>query len=452
MYRLIITIWFILFAFHWLGAQDKLDFNTVNNETYRLYLAQEWDSLIVTGTKALHGDIDYYYLRMRLGIACYNKKKYRKAAGHFTHALSFNQDDPVALEYLYFSRLLSGKQDQAEHVRKRFKGDLALKLPPPKARFLDQLSLEYTFNKGVNDEFFENLQEVYPLTAAGVQYTTRHFSNFSLSLVNSIAPGISLIHTYNYLVKSNHYFYSDGTTSFHMPNQHVFQHQYYFSPRFTTSSGFIFTPMFHILRIRHETAEDTGQGYMGGSSQWTNSYLYETDFATGMSFQKGIGSIDLDLGGWYSKINGADQIQNRLGITWFPLGNLNLYAGGYMNSQVEISPGEEHVFRYIPELLFGFAISEKVWFDLKTAIGEMANYLENNGSIVYNSFSEMIDKKIQFMITVPVTDKGSLLYFGGKWTSNRSEFFPFEPALANDISNTIQYNAYSIFGGLSWKF
>jgi len=425
MYRLIITIGLILFTFSGIRAQDELDFNTINLETYRLYLAQEWDSLIVLGKEALHGETDYYYLRMRLGIAYYSKQNYRKAAGHFTHALSFNQDDPVSLEYLYFSRLLSGKDDQANHVRKRFKGDLALKLPPPRGKFLQQLSAEYLYNKGVNDEGFENLPEVYVVSAPGVQYTTRHFSNVSLSLVNSIAPSVRLIHAYNFLVKSNHYFYNDGFASYHLPDQQVIQHQYFFSPQFTTPSGFVFMPMFHVIRVAYETVFDTGQGFQGGTSLWTTSTLYETDFVTGLGFQKGLGNFDLHLGGWYSEINNADQIQNRLGITWFPLGNLNLYTGGSMNSQVENTQEGEGVFRIIPEILLGFSISEKVWFDLKAAMGEMTNYLENNGMIVYNSFYEVVDKKATFSISIPLTEKGSLLYFGGRWSSNRSEFYPF---------------------------
>jgi len=335
-------------------------------------------------------------------------------------------------------------------VRKRFKGDLALKLPPQKGKFFEQISLEYLYNKGVNDDVFENLSEAYSVTAAGVQYTTRHFSNVSLSLINSIAPGISLTHAYNYLVKSNHYFYNDGFTSYYLPDQQVFQHQYYISPQFTTPAGFVFMPMFHVIRVGHETVE-TGQGFQGGTNLWNEVYLYETDFVTGLGFQKGLGSFDLLLGGWYSKVNGADQIQNRLGITWFPLGNLNLYTGGSMNSQVESTPEREGVIRIIPELLFGFSISEKVWFDLKAAMGEMTNYLENNGMIVYNSFSEITDKKIQLMITVPFTDKGSVFYLGGKWTVNRSKFHPFDPNLT-DVTNTVKYNALSLYGGLSWKF
>ena len=81
------------------------------------------------GKIALKQDMDFYYLRMRMGIARYNQKKYRQACGHFKHALELNQADPLALEYLYYSLLFSGQSEQAGIVRGEFKGDLALRLP-----------------------------------------------------------------------------------------------------------------------------------------------------------------------------------------------------------------------------------------------------------------------------------------------------------------------------------
>ena len=80
----------------------------------------------------------------------------------------------------------------------------------------------------------------------------------------------------------------------------------------------------------------------------------------------------------------------------------------------------------------------------------MSNYLENNGAIVYNSFSEIMDQKVQISLSVPVTKKGSLLYLGGRWASMRSEYYAFDPEAPEDI-NTILYNSFSIYGGISWK-
>ena len=146
----------------------------------------------------------------------------------------------------------------------------------------------------------------------------------------------------------------------------------------------------------------------------------------------------------------TEQIQNRLGLTWYPSGNLNLYAGGYLNSQYEMSDSGS-VIRIIPELLVGIGIAEKVWLEINGAVGEMSNYLEQNGSIVYNSFSDVIQKKVSLSVSVPIADKGSLLYLGGRWTSNQSGFYPFDPA-QNEITNYITYNTLSIYGGVSWKF
>ncbi len=123
--------------FSWLpepGPRRLLDFKQINTESYRLYLAQEWDSLISLGKHALKQDVDFYYLRMRMGIARYDQKKYRQAGIHFRKALEFNQDDPVALEYLYYAYLFSGQIEQAKLLRKEFRGDLALKLTAPERK------------------------------------------------------------------------------------------------------------------------------------------------------------------------------------------------------------------------------------------------------------------------------------------------------------------------------
>ena len=451
MLRVIISIWLLVFVSLGITAQKPADFNTTNRETYRFYMEQKWDSLIDMGKEALRADIDYYYLRMRMGIAWYSKKNYRKATRCFKAALNHNHGDPVALEYLYFSRLYSGQYEQAKHTRKQFKGDLVLKLPPGKGRFFDKVSAEYLYHSGVQDDMFENPFEVYPPDVAGVQLTTRHYSNATLSLVNSLAPGVVLSHSYTYLSKSSHYYYNDGITAVCHPDQRVTQHQYYFSPQFTTRSGTIFMPMIHVLGVRYQAAYDTGQGFMGGPSSWVMGSLKETDFVTGLGFMKELRQVDLHLGGWYSTLNNGEQLQGKAGFTWFPLGNLNLYAGSVLNSQYEKFPEREEVIRFIPEMLLGFGISEKVWVDLKAGMGEMTNYLENNGMIVYNSYSEVIEKKIKLSLSIPVTESGSMFYLGGIWTSNRSDFYPFDPNMTEEV-NSIHYNAISIYGGLLWRF
>ncbi len=450
MYRLIILAVFVIIAAPGLKAQEPTDFNAINEDSYRLYLAGEWDSVIMVGKAALKQEIDYYYLRMRMGIAFHEKKHFRKAAVHFRKALDFNPGDPVALEYLYYASLFAGQYDQASLVRKEFKGDLALKLSPSKGKFLDRFGGEYLYHQGLNSDLLSDPDALFQGLPTGVQYITRHYSNASLSLSNIVTPGFRLNHAFTYLSKTNHQYYNDGQNIFQLTDQHVTQVQYYLSPVITTLSGYVFMPMVHLVSIHYQAPVDIEQGFQGGGSRIVLGYLKTFDFVSGLGFSKGFGAIDLYLGAWYASLNNKEQVQSRLGVTWYPFGNLNLYAGGFLNSQYEMS-GSLGVLRFIPELHVGAALAGKGWIDLNGAFGEMTNYLEQNGSTVFNNFSEVIHKKISMTVSVPVTEKGSLLYLGGRWTTHESRFYAFDPA-QGELTNNIPYNALSIYGGITWKF
>jgi hypothetical protein len=41
-----------------LDAQENLDFKTIDRETYRMVMAEKWDSLITLGTKAMENEVD----------------------------------------------------------------------------------------------------------------------------------------------------------------------------------------------------------------------------------------------------------------------------------------------------------------------------------------------------------------------------------------------------------
>ena len=447
MYRLIPGIGILICLLSTAQAQEETDFMWVNAETYRLYLEQEWDSLIVLGKEAISQDLDYYYLRMRLGIAYYTKNNYRKAASHFEAALKFNRADPLAQEYLYFSLLFSGQHEGAAVIRNQFRGGLAVELPPHGAKFAERISASYVYCQGIDPKDFPAEFNNYP----GMQNAALHFSNVSLLLINRFTPRLTLVHEINLLSKTNAYLSFDGWMGHYTLDQKVQQTQYYISPHITLGKRSVIMPAFHLLGIRYQDFVQQDNGFQGGSGAYSLEEFKKRALVAGLGYKQGWGPVDLHLGLYYSKLTFMRQVQHRIGLTFYPLGNLNLYAGAYLNTQYEYAPHQEAGLRFIPESHLGFALAEKVWFDLNVALGEMSNYLENNGAIVYNSFSEYNDKKVQFTLSVPVSEKGSLLYLGGRWTATRSEYHGFDPETPDDL-NTINYNALSIYGGLSWKF
>jgi hypothetical protein len=333
------------------NAQEEADFGRINQETYRLYLEQKWDSLILAGKEALRLEVDYYYLRMRLGIAFYEKKNYRAAATHFQRAVEMNQGDQVAMEYLYFARLYAGQSRQASLVRDRFNGGLALRLPKEKGRFFGKAGMEYLYSQSDYGNSSAPLEGFFTLPA-GAQPVTLHFSNYTLTLENALSPGVSLYHAYTYLSKYNHYYFSDGTGIYYdLEEQRAYQHQYYFSPRFTTPSGLSILPMIHLLSVYYQTIVSSGQGYMGGTGS-TLGYVRDLDFAAGITLVKNWGPVDVSLGTSYAGLNRARQVQGKLGLMYYPLGNLNLYVGTSLNGQREWTEGGG-VNRWVPDLKSG---------------------------------------------------------------------------------------------------
>ncbi len=51
--------------------------------TYQYYLEQKWDSIIIIGKQAIKSDIDFYYLRYRMGRAYFQTENYALAILNF---------------------------------------------------------------------------------------------------------------------------------------------------------------------------------------------------------------------------------------------------------------------------------------------------------------------------------------------------------------------------------
>jgi hypothetical protein len=275
-------------------------------------------------------------------------------------------------------------------------------------------------------------------------------------LHHTLNPGITLAHAYTYLNKTNYYYYNDGLTSFGIDGQKVSQHQYYISPSFSTNRGLTISPSFHYLRSKFQApymvTGTGGPGPGGGGSSIQYSDLYANHYVGGLNLSQFVGRFAISLGGIYSSINEATQVSGSAGITWYPLGNLDLYFGTFLNVH-QANTAQENKVELIPDFLLGFGIASRVWMEFSGTYGNMRNYTEGNGYIVYNGLDWMVYKAIGTII-IPITPKGSSIYLGTRFSETKSQFIlrdqPFDPSSGQDI-NSIITNSISIFGGLSWK-
>ena len=435
-------------------AGKSQDFVSVDKETYKLYMDKQWDELIRAGKLGLKQDIDYYYLRMRIGIAYYENKNFKTSQVHFRKALEFNEGDPVALEYLYYAYLLAGQSQQAAMLAKDFTTYLVEKVNIAPDKFADILSVEYLYNFNNTEDILSNPENYFSGLPYGYQLITLNFSNLNAMLHHVLSPGITLTHAYTYLNKTNYYYYDDGLSRFGVDEQKIIQNQYYISPSFSTRGGLTISPAFHVLRIRFQApyvVTGGGSPGFGGGSSSSIRYadLITNHFVGGLNLSQCVGRFAIRLGGIYSSINDASQLTGTAGLTWYPLGNLDLYLGSALNIHTEFIDQETNI-ELIPDFMLGFGISSKVWMEFSGAYGNMKNYTEGNGYIVYNGLDWMKYKVIG-SIVIPVSPKGSKIYMGARFAEYESRFIPSDPSAGQDM-NSIINNSISIFGGLSWKF
>ena len=123
-----VLICFILFSNKTtIYAQEVLPSSTINSTSYQLYTDKKWPELISFGNEAVQNGYDYFYMRMRIGVAYFEMKNYCLAELHFKKAIQFNTTDDLAKEYLYYCYVYTGKSEEARKLSRSFSVDLAKK-------------------------------------------------------------------------------------------------------------------------------------------------------------------------------------------------------------------------------------------------------------------------------------------------------------------------------------
>ena len=446
MRRIIISAVFIFLSIKIFSQEPAMSFRYADSVTYNLYLQKNWDDLIKTGKEAISNGHDYFYMRMRLGIAYYERHNYVQAAKHFTKAIEFNTGDQIALEYLFYSYYLSGRYFQAWTIlsetglqeRERILKESRIKK--------NSVTFEsYYLNAGTED-IISDPGLNFPNPEGGSQVVTKSFINNAIYLSHLTGKRSSYYHSFTNLIKHNYLHYFDGILNTDLDDQKVVQNQYYGRFNFFTSSGWIFSPLFHLLTAGYPLVAIS---YTGISP---SPYTYDArsnGFAGGFAITKTGGYVSFSGEAVYSRLNKIEQIQGTLSLILYPAGNRNIYLGGNVTGLY--NPGTDSPeIRTVTGFIAGFAISSRVWFEFSGTSGNMKNHTESNGLIIYNGIDYPAGK-YSGKIIVPFYRSGITLFAGAGTGKYSSEFLPFD-GYNNFSPNKLNYKNYSLTGGLSWNF
>lgn len=427
-------------------GQEKMNFTDLDAKSYQLYEDEDWNGLRSFGEEGLKAGYDYYYFRMRLGVAEYKLNNFEKSATHFRKALVFNEGDPIALEYLYYSLLFSARPQEAKLIISR--------IPEATKRKMDIPSLQ-----GINSIFFEG-------GSVGLMGLDNFLSN---------QPGGSMVE--HYLLKN--YSYAAGGLDLSLGSrlsmtigvnrmkfnalQEVaifsqFGKQVYDSVFQNTQSGlyiggeWTLNPDWFLGFAGHFIMGDySNMNYRPapmGMDQFTYESFTYSDYVIEGSISHRFENVMLGVNTSFRNLGDKESIQSGLELIWYPRGNLNLYVQTGLDRLIPLENSQEG--NWVFQGLAGKKVFSKLWLEVHAASGRMAGWTEKSAYVVYNN-QDPILLRGGLNLILPELIKGISLNFRCQLQQRQHSW---EIATGNGQSHweTKEYFTNSLIGGISWKF
>lgn len=435
-----------------LNAAEKPDFDKVDRLTYQYYFEKKWDSVIIVGKQALRVNIDYYYLRVRMGLAYYEQKEYIPAATHLKKAREFDSSDPVIADYLYYACIFTNQMEAARLLQASLPA-AARNVSDAKKGIIDFVNFEsgYTFssNNAQKDKpYMMGSDSIYGETDVYGNYLYEH-----LGLKFKVSNRIGLTLAYNYLnfskIKYIQYLlYTLPPVKYDTSFQYkINQHEIYAGLSWYLNTGFRIMPAVHIIHVSYPVISVSLDNNVYNYSRSDTSF---SNYLASLTLSKDFGRCNIGLYGSYSTLNNKNQKQAGATVTWLPFGNLNLYT---TTSVTGFLQGKDK--RLLLSQVIGAKIAPWCWAEGSFYYGDYTNANIMNGLVVYNNSDVinyrgsanlyfLVGKHLQFSLIYQYARKESKQYF---YTINPSTL----EVKSSPSVQLIPYNTNTIIGGITWK-
>jgi tetratricopeptide (TPR) repeat protein len=404
-------VFLFIFLFLKGNAQNdpSLKESYVDSISYLFSINGKHNELVSIAKKAFNNDIDFYFLRYRLGVSYFNQKKYLLALECFTKALECYPADFYSKEYLFYCNLYLNNLDEAKQIVSK----LPLNSQSYYSKMLGKekmLNIEsgyqttsYSNNQSANtfmgndgiyseSDRMKSLQYYqigvnFPISKKMKLYTgmfyvqnnrERHIYSNDMSYIydyqNAVYnKSIKLKDTAQDYTLSQYQFYLGSTLS--LPKRYSlqvgFQNMYYSQNKLAAQSDSSKSLFLDTLIYNYK--------YQINSSTLNN-------FVTSVSLSKIFSNFNSSIVFGYANIDKTSIYQAGGQVTYSPLGNYNLnITGGYYLSA-------DTTIRSVYFAKIVGRITDKLWYEVYHYQGNLKNFHESNAYVVYN-VSDIIKSK-----------------------------------------------------------
>ncbi len=439
-----------------LKAQDTISFTTVENKTLEYYYQGNWDSLIIIGNIALKNNHDYFYLRLRVGVAYYNIGKFNKAIAHLEKAYKQISDNEVCNEFLYLSYKNAGRTADAEYFSKLLNDYTLKRVNYHKKPFISSLYLESGISPASNYIPNSNLE---PNTTSELSTKQDLLGYGFLGVTHQLNSKLLLFHGVSFLLSNNTFnsiqrdVFNPNLLKSYASQNSTSQIQYYINPRYTISKGLVFSSFIHYLSVNGNTITPQ-QDTLSQNLIFNKTNFKFNDFVGGFQIEKYYRNLVFTGGLSFNKLNNIKIIQGQIGTTWFPFSNANFYINGslFVNRTLSSTPAEFEKTKTFYSGKIGGKIYKRLWAEASLYEGNIQNSHLNDGFLIFNSndnYSRMANGMV--MLAFNKFNISLRYQYSDKIAPLASNFINSNLVIET-ITKQYKYQKHTLTGGILWNF
>lgn len=423
-------------------AQESYD-SSIDSISYQQYLQEDWETLYKTVRSAEKEGYGFYYLYLRAAFAAYYTERYTLALSYFRKAEQLYEINDIAKQIQYLSSLKSNNGITAARLYKKLPEFTKVYYKDPKTKIVSAIGFNsgYNFNANYKENSTNNISGTADIYGEEWLLKESIFNNISLS--HHILPQLDIHHAYTNVIvnRSQRFDYLEDETSYDIQ---TIQHQYFFNPVVHINDNWSISPAFTGIWINSDfyTAvyDSTNNDYtINPESLSSDQYVISLNasYKNAWFWLEAASNCLLteDICRWQAGINGL----------FYPLRNKKIYLGGGIHYLQ--NPNKED--NIIGNVKLGGNI-ENLNMSASYTFGNMKNYTEANGLIVYNSLEQM-QSKLGAQLSYPVFKKQLYLSLYYDYLIYAANYFYFEEDLSTQIES-FNINNHAISIGINYYF
>ncbi len=419
----IVLLWFVSTAH---AQKPPFSITYVDSATYTLYIKQDWKSIIALGKQSRAEGIDFYFLKVRMGIAYFKENKMFSAIHFLEEAYTMDPKNVVVQDYLYWAYRYSGLIMESRLLYTKMTNELKaeINLDSP---FVSDFSFNVLATH--NSDYDEQLKTNANSGIDDIRFIPKNYQMYSLGMSHPLSKRVNLFHQFT-MMPANSVQQKKVGGVLENETYKGTELRYYVDVTISLGKRWYLDTSLNVISGNYDNL----------NTKVSASKITYNDMVFGGTLTKASYFIRNSINVSVSNLNGYDQFQMGYSMSLYPFGSTSIVPFGSL--QYKSQDSDSNVV-----FTGGLAITlDKISLTGFGTVGNMNNYIANNGAIVYNQPAAALN---EFGGSFKYFGKNSILTVGYSFMKMEANYY-------NDnfeiTSKTFGFNQQNITAGITWIF